>query len=111
VLQRLAQLRKSNNWSLQETADQLGIAKSTYAGYESGYREPPLKALVQIAELFNTTVDYILNRVDYKSSVIELAELLNNKDNILTLDEAPLTSDELYDFIAFIRVKRALKRN
>lgn len=37
-LDRLTELRKKKNWSLQYTADLLGIAKSTYAGYESGYR-------------------------------------------------------------------------
>ncbi|EFD8206289.1 helix-turn-helix transcriptional regulator, partial [Escherichia coli] len=38
ILDRLTTLRKKKKWSLQHTADRLGIAKSTYAGYESGYR-------------------------------------------------------------------------
>ncbi|MED3377470.1 HTH-type transcriptional regulator AnsR, partial [Bacillus thuringiensis] len=32
MLERLSKLRKNQKWSLQETADRLGIAKSTYAG-------------------------------------------------------------------------------
>jgi transcriptional regulator with XRE-family HTH domain len=109
VLKRLADLRKSRKWSLQETADRLGIAKSTYAGYESGYREPPLQALSQIADLFDTTVDYILNRVNEKNPKIELTELLHAEDTVLFLDHIPLTTEELYDFIAFTRVKRDVK--
>lgn len=111
MLQRLAQLRKNNNWSLQETADQLGIAKSTYAGYESGYREPSITALSQIADLFETSVDYILNRVENKNTNFELTELLNSNDCMLSIDELPLTKEELYDFIAFTRIKRGLKTN
>lgn len=111
MLQRLAQLRKSKNWSLQETADQLGIAKSTYAGYESGYREPSINALSQIADLFETSVDYILNRVEYKHTNFELTELLNSKDCMLSIDEVALSKEELYDFIAFTRIKRGLKTN
>lgn len=109
MLQRLAQLRKNKNWSLQETADQLGIAKSTYAGYESGYREPPIKALTQIADLFETSVDYILNRVDDKNINLELTDLLTANDVLVSLDEIPLTKEELIDFIAFTRVKRGIK--
>jgi transcriptional regulator with XRE-family HTH domain len=49
---------------LQYTADQLGIAKSTYAGYESGYRQPSLDALKELAVLFETSVDYLLGMTE-----------------------------------------------
>jgi transcriptional regulator with XRE-family HTH domain len=110
LLERLSDLRKSNNWSLQETADRLGIAKSTYAGYETGYREPSLKALSQIADLFDTSVDYILNRVHDKNATLELTKLLGSDKKILSLDEIVLSNEELYDFIAFTRLKRTLKK-
>lgn len=109
MLERLTELRKNKNWSLQETADRLGIAKSTYAGYETGYREPSLKALSQIADLFDTTIDYILNRVNYKNSILEISELLISNDKLLCLDEVALTKEELCDFIAFTRLKRNLR--
>ncbi len=78
MLERLSELRKSKKWSLQDTADQLGIAKSTYAGYETGYRWPLLQSLSKIADLFNTSVDYILGRTDdvRSENVIELAEIM-----------------------------------
>lgn len=95
---------------MQETADCLGIAKSTYAGYESGYRVPSLKALLQIADLFDTTVDYILNRTDEKHPKLELTELLHSEDIVLTLDEITLTIEDFCDFIAFIQVKRNVKK-
>ena len=43
MLERLSKLRKIK--MVQETADRLGIAKSTYAGYENGYRLPSLQSL------------------------------------------------------------------
>lgn len=110
LLTRLAELRKSKKWSMQETADCLGIAKSTYAGYESGYREPSLQALIQIAELFDTTVDYLLNRDYDKLPNMELSEQLSTKAWILSLDGVPLTKEETIDFIAFLRTKRDLKK-
>jgi transcriptional regulator with XRE-family HTH domain len=111
VINRLAELRKSKTWSMQETADQLGIAKSTYAGYESGYREPSLKALSQIADLFETSVDYILNRVNHKNPNLEITEILKSNGIILSIDKVSLTTEELCDFIAFTRLKRTVKKS
>lgn len=110
MLRRLVELRKLKKWSMQETADQLGIAKSTYAGYESGYREPSLQALSQMADLFDTTVDFLLNRVDEVNSKVELNSTLQVGNTILYLDDILLTEEELCDFIAFSRTKRQVKQ-
>jgi transcriptional regulator with XRE-family HTH domain len=110
VLKRLADLRKLKKWSMQETADRLGIAKSTYAGYESGYREPSLQALSQMADLFDTTVDFLLNRVDEENTKVELNSSLQAGNTKLYLDDIRLTEEELCDFIAFARSKRQVKQ-
>jgi len=109
MLERLSELRKERKWSLQETADQLGIAKSTYAGYESGYRLPSLPSLSQIADLFETSVDYILGRTD--ENIVEITELLQKSDQKLSIDSLPLSMEEILDFVAFVRAKRELKSN
>jgi transcriptional regulator with XRE-family HTH domain len=109
MLQRLSELRKERKWSLQDTADQLGIAKSTYAGYESGYREPSLQSLSQIADLFDTTVDYILGRTEKDQPHIEITDLFKNSEHTLSIDGEPLSADELMDFVAFVRIKRDLR--
>ncbi|MEW4132066.1 helix-turn-helix domain-containing protein [Bacillus thuringiensis] len=111
MLERLSELRKNQKWSLQDTADKLGIAKSTYAGYETGYRWPSLQSLSKIADLFDTSVDYILGRTDDKriKDVIEITELMKNPDQILSIDGDSLSTDEIIEFIAFVRSKRELK--
>jgi transcriptional regulator with XRE-family HTH domain len=106
LLRVLNELRKKNNWSLQETADLLGIAKSTYAGYESGYREPSLHALIQIADLFNVSIDFILN---HKILDVELTSIQKFDQIMLTVDNKQLTKEELNHLIAFIRLKRQLE--
>lgn len=111
MLKHLTELRKQRNWSLQETADHLGIAKSTYAGYESGYRTPSLLSLAQIADLFETTVDSLIGRETLLQEKMDITDLTNHPSYRLTLDEQPLSDDELIDFIAFLRTKRALRSN
>lgn len=109
MLEQLSILRKQRKWSLQETADQLGMAKSTYAGYESGYREPSLQSLSQIAELFETTVDFLIGRTDQEQGCIEITNLLEKNDAKISIDQKPLSADEIVDFVAFVRIKRSLK--
>ncbi|SFG88187.1 Helix-turn-helix [Desulfotomaculum arcticum] len=114
MLKRLSELRKSKKWSLQYIADQLGIAKSTYAGYESGYREPSLEAMKKLANLFGTSVDYLVGRVDHPTTEekttlndkFELAEFTSEK---LKVDGQSLTDEEIKLFIAFIRAKREIE--
>jgi transcriptional regulator with XRE-family HTH domain len=113
MLERLSVLRKERKWSMQEIADRLGIAKSTYAGYESGYREPSLQSLTQLADLFETTVDDLLGRdVDFvqQPKLVELTELIASTNHFIALDGELLNSDELLDFVAFVKTKRSLKR-
>jgi transcriptional regulator with XRE-family HTH domain len=117
IIERLTKLRKDKRWSLQYTADRLGIAKSTYAGYESGYRRPSLEAVKSIADLFYTSVDYILGRVDHPGFQTEkdklkpghLGELTNLPDLALAVDGISLSKEEIRQFTAFIRAKRELE--
>ena len=64
--ERLAKLRKKNKWPIHYVAERLGIAKSTYAGYESGYREPSLELLRQLAAIYVVSVDYLLGNEEAK---------------------------------------------
>jgi transcriptional regulator with XRE-family HTH domain len=112
ISKRLSTLRKKKNWSLQYTANRLGIAKSTYAGYESGYRQPSLEALKELAVLFETSVDYLLGMTETSTSERDTIELTGEDilDKIsLTIDGKSLSQDELNQFIAFIRLKREIE--
>lgn len=92
---------------MQYIADQLNIAKSTYAGYESGYRQPSLEAVRELATLFGTTTDYLLGATDEEQPSIELTRPTVR----LTVDGEPLTEDEVMQLVAFIRAKRELEKH
>jgi len=57
---RLSDERTKKKMTMQQVADKLGIARSTYAGYESGYREPDAEALSKLSDIFNVSIDYIV---------------------------------------------------
>jgi transcriptional regulator with XRE-family HTH domain len=61
---RLKELRKQRGWTIDIAADKLQISRSTYAGYETEHRKPPIETIAWIAKFYNVSADYILGLVD-----------------------------------------------
>jgi transcriptional regulator with XRE-family HTH domain len=58
--ERLANLREKTGLSQKELSARLGIARTTYAGYENGSREPDLNMLNKLAEYFQVNIDWLI---------------------------------------------------
>lgn len=63
-IKRLYDLRTDNDLTQQEVADYLLCNRQVYARYERGLREIPVSMLMRLADLYKTSVDYILGRTD-----------------------------------------------
>lgn len=61
---RLKSLRKEKNLTISELAKELNVSTSTYGGYESEHRKPPIDTLKKIAEYHGVSIDYILGLTD-----------------------------------------------
>ncbi|EOO44218.1 XRE family transcriptional regulator [Bacillus cereus] len=61
---RLKLLREKKGLRLQDVAEKLNSNTSTYGGYETNYRRPSYEVLCQLADIFDTTTDFILGRTD-----------------------------------------------
>ena len=59
---RLYELRTRTNKTQGEIAKEIGVARTTYACYESGQNEPDLKTLLKIADLYKVSLDYLAGR-------------------------------------------------
>lgn len=53
-----------------EVAAARGVSSVVYSRYETGSRQPSADALVQMADLFGVTVDYLLGRQDVDDSTL-----------------------------------------
>jgi transcriptional regulator with XRE-family HTH domain len=110
---RLEKLRERNGLTQKELATKLGIARTTYSGYENGAREPDLVTLNKIADFFDVSVDYLLGRTDdprmfhedYKilQDIIDLSddEIINKVK--IYYEGMELTRDEKIEFLAIAR--------
>lgn len=67
-VQRLRDLREDSDKTQQEIADYLNMHRSVYRRYESGEREIPVWALEKLADLYNTSMDYIAGRTDIRNA-------------------------------------------
>ena len=60
--QILRKLRKKAKMTQKVLAKALHISKSAVSGYEQGWRFPSIEILVNIADIFHVSVDYLLGR-------------------------------------------------
>lgn len=74
--ERLRLLRESKGLSQTEVAKLLGVNRTTYVHYETGYSKPTQK-LKELCSLFNTTSDYIMG-TDRNDTAINVS--LNTTD-------------------------------
>lgn len=61
---RLKELRKSKGISQLKLAMDINTSQNTISRYENGEREPGINELIKLADYFNVSVDYLLERTD-----------------------------------------------
>ena len=66
---RLRAVRINRGLIQQQVADALNVTLRNYQKYEKGDYRPTFEGLVEIAELFNIPIDYLLGRDKYLESI------------------------------------------
>ena len=61
---RLKELRKSKRIIQQRLAIELNLIQNTISRYESGERQADYKTLIALADYFQVSIDYLLERTD-----------------------------------------------
>ena len=61
---RLKELRRAKGISQLKLALDLNTNQNTISRYETGEREPGITELIKIADYFNVSVDYLLERTE-----------------------------------------------
>lgn len=68
MFNRIKELREYENYSMSQVAEKLGVAKGTYSMWEYGKDIIPLKRLVDLANIYQVKIDYLLNLSDKKDN-------------------------------------------
>ncbi|EJP85995.1 helix-turn-helix transcriptional regulator [Bacillus thuringiensis] len=98
---RLHTLRKERKLRQEDMANQLGIARTTYAMYEQGNREPDYNTLIKLATFFEVSIDYLLGTTEMRQVTdIQDPELYQWFEDII--NATPQKREELKKFWEFI---------
>jgi len=74
--QRIKYLRNHNLMTQEDLGKKLNVKKTTITNYESGFSEPEGEKLVELASIFDVSVDYLLGNVSVKYPIEELENKL-----------------------------------
>lgn len=58
--QKIADLRKKNNYSQEDLAEKMHVSRQAVSKWESGQSIPDIEKIVDLSELFGVTTDYLL---------------------------------------------------
>ena len=61
---RLRDLREDHDMTQVDVAEMLKIQQTVYSRYERGVQNLPLDYLIQLADFYKVSTDYILGRTD-----------------------------------------------
>lgn len=58
--ERLVQLRKEKGYNQQYVASFMGVTQVSISNWERGFKEPNFQTLIDLANLFDVSADYML---------------------------------------------------
>ena len=64
--ERIRNLRIDGGYTQKQIAEYLHIKQNTYSQYEIGVLNYPSDVLIQLADFYDVSVDYLLGRTDMK---------------------------------------------
>jgi transcriptional regulator with XRE-family HTH domain len=119
---RLRELRHQRDLSMKEFGELIGVAESSVSLYETGKRQPDYEMLKKIADFFDVSIDYLLERTDKTTADSinkeerEIETILENtfsdleKQEGLMFDGVPATKDELEQIKSAMRIGLAMAK-
>ena len=83
---RLRELRNESGLTQNEIAAKLGVSGQTILNWENGIYEPKINQLIQLADLFNVTVDYLIERPNNEKEIENIIKSLERipKEDIIS---------------------------
>lgn len=66
VYENIRNLREDNDKTQKEIADYLNVKQTTYSKYELGKINIPIDVFIKLADYYNVSTDYLLNRTNVK---------------------------------------------
>lgn len=96
-MNRIKQLRKARGLRQADVARETCIDQKTLSNYETGRTNPDSYAIVQMADFFGVTADYLLGLSDYNLKDVDtlLAEVRETQAKLQTIEKILIAEKKL----------------
>ncbi|MCI5699194.1 MAG: helix-turn-helix domain-containing protein [Lachnospiraceae bacterium] len=86
-MKNLRELRKKHNLSQQKLADILHISQQSVYKYENDITSPDIETLKNMADYFDTSIDYLVNYTDIPHKIEPVTENMLNLDETILIEQ------------------------
>ena len=83
---RLAELRDEAGLKQKDVADKINVVRSTISGYEKGTSQPSYAVLLQLADIYHVSLDYLFGRTKIKTDLKSLEGQLKTRNGLIPID-------------------------
>lgn len=88
---RIEELRIAEGWSQTELANKVGVSQGTVSQWESGARVPSGDCVVTLAQIFDTSSDFLLGLVDEQIRLVPYFRELSDDEQLFMQAYAQLS--------------------
>lgn len=96
------------NLKQSELGDKVGLSLQAISGYEQGTREPKLSVLIQIADIFDMTLDELVGRERLEGNCQPAVDIHDHEEEDLLKEYRQLSTDDKEKIKAIIRTLAAM---
>lgn len=98
--ERLRALREEMDISQKELAARINVGRSTVSGYERGDKTPSFAVLIQLADLYGVSLDYLFGRTELRASLRRMEGKLTYKSGAVPIDTLFQLTEEEKEIVA-----------
>lgn len=111
----LAKLRKEKGCLQKEVAAYLNVTVATVSNYEKGVHTPDLNTLIKLADFYDVSTDFLLQRTRYRASISTLNKRLSADYTVSDLMNVTLELDHqntaaLLDYYELLALRNSVNR-
>jgi transcriptional regulator with XRE-family HTH domain len=92
--ERLKQLRLEREWFQRDLAKKIGVGRTTIGRYEAGEISPDIEKLIELSNIFDCSLDYLLGKSNVKNAP-DLCQVELDPDKPITAKDL----DRLMDYL------------
>jgi len=80
IAESISTFRKSNNLSMKDVSELIGITPQAYGAYERGRNEPPAEVLVRLSMLYDVSIDVLVQKDNLNKDKLTVKKQLDIYD-------------------------------